>query len=120
MNAVNLEGLQRGDLIVVFWTDASDIRGLLSEHEGSPEVVMKDWGLYLGVSGRKRKFLIVGKDVTKVHQDWGATRIPLELIDEVHIILPRDKLVQFIEEVQTLTGRRVRLRKYRREGIKIV
>jgi len=117
---VRLEELRKGDLIVVFWTDASDIHGSLREHESSPEVVVKDWGLYLGVSGRKRRFLIVGKDVTQVHQDWGATRIPLDLIDEVRLILPREKMVEYIAEVATLTGRRVRLRKYTREGMKIV
>jgi len=121
MKPVKIEDLQKGDLIVVFWTDASDIHGSLKEHEGSPEVVVKDWGLYLGVSGRKRKFLIVGKDVTEVHQDWGATRIPLELVDEIRLILPREEVMRYIAEVATLTGRRVRLRRYeRRERWKIV
>ena len=113
---MQIEELKKGDLIVVFWTDASDDRVSLREHEGYPEVTVKDWGLFLGVSGRKRRFLIIGKDVTEVLQDWGATRIPVDLVDEIHLILPVDDVVRFIKEVQTLTGRRVRLRKYRREG----
>jgi len=114
MKTVKLEDLKKGDLIVVFWMDASDIRVPLREHEGAPEVKVKDWGLYLGVSGRKRKFLIIGKDVIEVYHDWGAARIPLELVDEIRLVMPREKVVQFIAEVQTLTGRRVRLRKYER------
>ena len=112
----NLEDLNKGDLIVVFWTDASDDRGSLREHEGYPDVRVKDWGLFLGVSGRKRRFIIIGKDVTEVYQDWGATRIPVDLVDDIQLILPQNEVVRYIAEVQTLTGRRVRLRKYRREG----
>lgn len=113
---MKVEDLKKGDLIVVFWTDASNERGSLREHEGYPEVKVKDWGLFLGVSGRKRRFLIIGKDVTEVLHDWGATRIPVDLVDGIQLILPRDEVVSYIAEVQTLTGRRVRLRKYRREG----
>ena len=114
MSTAKLEDLDKGDLILVFWTDASDTRGSISEHEGHPEVHVKDWGIFLGVSGRKRRFLIIGKDVTEVLQDWGATRIPVNLIDEVKVIMPRDEVVQHIAEVQALTGRRVRLRKAHR------
>jgi len=93
----------------------------LSEHEGAPEAKVKDWGLFLGVSGRKRRFLIIGKDVIQVHQAWGAARIPLELVDEIRLVMSREKIIPFIAEVQTLTSRRVRLRKYeRRERWKIV
>ena len=118
---MQIEELKKGDLIVVFWNDASDIKGTLTEHEVSPEVVVKDWGLYLGVSGRKHRFLIVGKDVTQVHNDWGASRIPLELVDEIRLILPREQVMKYIAEVATLTGRRVRLRRIeRRERWQIV
>ena len=121
LDKVEIEDLKKGDMIVVFWNDASDIKGSLTEHEASPEVIVKDWGLFLGVSGRKHKFLIVGKDVTQVHHDWGASRIPLELVDEIRLILPREQVMEFIAEVAALTGRRVRLRRYeRRERWKIV
>ena len=100
---MQIEELKKGDLIVVFWNDASDIKGTLTEHEVSPEVVVKDWGLYLGVSGRKHRFLIVGKDVTLVHNDWGASRIPIELVDEIRLILPREQVMEFIAEVAART-----------------
>ena len=51
MEKVELENLKKGDLIMVRWLDASEIRCSMNEHEGSPEVYCKDWGVYLGVSG---------------------------------------------------------------------
>ena len=78
-------------------------------------------GVYLGVSGRKTRLLVVGKDVVEVHNEWGATRIPLELVEEVLLVLPRDEMVKAVREVQVL-GRRVSLRKYRRkeERVRVV
>jgi len=113
--------LQRGSFIMVRWLDASDIRAQLSEHEASPEAYCKDWGIYLGCSGRKKRMLILGKDVVEVHNEWGATRIPLELIEEVVLILPRDEMMKAVREVQIL-GRRVSLRKYKRkeERVRVV
>ena len=113
--------LPRGSFIMVRWLDASDIKAQLSEHEANPEAFCKDWGLFLGCSGRKKKMLIIGKDVVEVHNEWGATRIPLELIEEVILILPRDEMMKAIREVQIM-GRRVSLRKYKRkeERVRVV
>jgi hypothetical protein len=116
MRKVDVEGLQKGDLILVRWLDASELRCSVDEHEGSPEVYCKDWGVFLGVSGRKRRMLVVGKDVVEVHNEWGAVRIPMELVDEVVLVMPRGEVLRAIREVQTL-GRRVRLRKFRRDEI---
>ena len=106
--------LPKGSLIMVRWLDASDTRAKLTVHEASPEVTCKDWGVYLGCSGRKRRMLILGKDVVEVHNEWGATRIPLELVEEVVLILPREEVMEAVREVQIL-GRRVCLRRYMRE-----
>ena len=114
MSTVNLGSLEKGDLILVRWTDASNHKATLEGHLGSPEAVCKDWGVYLGVSGVKRKFILVGKDVEEVHNEWGATRIPLDLVEEVIRLMPRDQIVRSIREIQVL-GRRVRLRRSRRE-----
>ena len=113
--------LPRGSFIMVRWLDASDIKAQLSEHEANPEAYCKDWGIYLGCSGRKKRLLIIGKDVVEVHNEWGATRIPLELIEEVVLILPRDEMMKAIREVQIM-GRRVSLRKYKRreERVRVV
>ncbi len=112
MDIVKPEDLQKGDLIMVRWLDASEIRCSVDEHEGNPEMFCKDWGVYLGISGRKKRMLIVGKDVVEVQNDWGAARIPLELIDEIIRVMPRKEAVRAIREIQAL-GRRVRLRKWR-------
>jgi len=111
MRRISLEELRKGDLILVRWIDASDVRAPLSEHEERPEVHVKDWGVYLGVSGRKHRFLLLGKDVVEVHNEWGATRIPLELVVEVILILPREEVSKAIREILALT-RRVRLRRW--------
>jgi len=116
LEKVNIEDLEKGDLIMVRWLDASEIRCSVDEHEGSPEIFCKDWGVYLGVSGRKRRLLLVGKDVVEVHNDWGAVRIPVELVDEVLLVMPRGEVLRAIREVQTL-GRRVRLRRFRRDEV---
>ena len=116
MEKVELENLEKGDLIMVRWLDASELKCSLNEHEGSPEVYCKDWGVYLGVSGRKRRLLMVGKDVVEVHNEWGAVRIPVELVDEVLLVMPRGEVLRAIREIGVL-GRRVRLRKYRRDEV---
>ena len=113
--------LKKGCFIMVRWLDASDIRAQLSEHVADPEVTCKDWGIYLGTSGKKKQMIILGKDVVEVHNEWGATRIPVELIEEITVILPRDEMMKAIREVQVL-GRRVSLRKYTRkeERVRVV
>lgn len=115
MRTVKLEDLRKGDLIVVKWIDASDVKASLNEHEAYPEVHVKDWGLFLGVSGRKHRLIIVGKDVTEMGNDWGATRIPLEMVYDIFLVMPREQVVRYIEEVRTI-GRRVRLRKHSRRN----
>ena len=113
---VEIDNLKRGDLILVRWLDASELRCSMNEHEGTPEVYCKDWGVYLGVSGIKRRLIMVGKDVVEVHNEWGAVRIPVELVDEVVLVMPREEVLRSIQEVQVL-GRRVRLRKFGRDEV---
>ena len=106
--------LPKGSFIIVRWIDASETRARLADHEQSPDINCKDWGLYLGVSGRKRKHIILGKDVVELHNEWGATRIPLELVEEITLVLPREEVMRLVQEVKVL-GRRVNLRKYHRK-----
>ena len=119
MRKVKIEDLRKGDLIIVNWIDASNEKARLEEHETSPELHVKDWGLFLGISGRKHQFIIVGKDVTEAKNAWGATRIPLELVSEVILWIPREQVALLIDEVRTI-GRRFRLRRHRREDYYIV
>lgn len=112
MKQIKLEELEKGDLVIVRWCDASEIRAKVEQHE-QPEVYVKDWGVYLGVTGVKRRYVVVGKDVVETWSEWGATRIPVELINDFTLILRGSEIVSAIAEIKTLT-RRVRLRKYLR------
>ena len=111
--------LPRGSLIIVRWLDASNVKASLRLHEKQPEAYCKDWGIYLGISGRKHRLLIVAKSVVEVYREWGATRIPIELVEEVHLLIPHDEVMESIQEVLE-TGRRVRLRRYNRMEEQIV
>ena len=55
----------------------------------------------------------------EVYREWGATRIPIELVEEVHLLIPHDEVMESIQEVLE-TGRRVRLRRYNRMEEQIV
>jgi len=114
MKEVRLEELQKGDLVLVGWDDASDVKGTLREHEESPCLACKDWGVFLGIGGSVRRFIILGKDIVEVHNEWGATRIPVELVRYITLILSREHMLGIISEIQAL-GRRVKLRKHSRE-----
>ena len=113
MRKVSIEELRKGDLILVRWSDASDVRGRLRDSHELPEVYVKDLGIYLGTSGTKRRHVLIGKDVVETWNDWGATRIPVELVESITLILPWEQIVTSLREVQALT-RRVHIRKYRR------
>ncbi len=89
MRRVELSELEKGDLILVRWLDASEIRCSVDEHQGSPEVYCKD---------------------------WGAVRRPLELVDELVLGMPRGEALEAIGEIGSL-GRRVRLRRFREDEI---
>jgi len=88
MRTVKLEKLQKGDLIVVKWFDASELRGGLNQHE-KPEVAVYEWGIFLGMRGQKQRHLLLGKDNIKNWGEWGVTRIPLSLIEETWLLMPR-------------------------------
>ena len=82
-----IENLQFGDLIFLRWGDASlDISKLPSDHE--VEAPVYAWGVFLGVRGRKRKHLLLGKSKPPPTEYWEADRIPVPLIDYVTVIIP--------------------------------
>jgi len=116
MSEIKLSDLKKGDFIVVRWFDANEVRGSLQPNHEVPEIFVKDLGIFLGVTGVKRKHILIGKDVVENMRDWGATRIPLELVDSVTLIMTREQITRFMPEIQALT-RRVQIRKYRRVGI---
>jgi hypothetical protein len=116
MREIGINDLRKGDLIVVRWMDASEVRSNLQDKHNMPEIYVKDLGIFLGVSGIKRKHVIIGKDVTEIWNNWGAARIPLELVESIILVLEREQMVSSIREIQAL-ARKVSIRKYERVGI---
>jgi hypothetical protein len=113
LKVVSVNDLRKGDLVVVKWIDASELRLPLDEHRRNPEAYVKDWGVYAGISGRKIKLMLLAKDVVEKHGEWGVTRIPLKLIQEIMVLIGAEDLEKFIPELSFL-ARRVKVRKYRR------
>lgn len=82
-----IESLRFGDLIFLRWGDASlDISKLPGDHE--VEAPVYAWGVFLGVRGRKRKHLLLGKSKPPLVEYWEADRIPVPLIDYVTVVIP--------------------------------
>ena len=69
--------------------------------------------------GSKRRFLIIGKDVAEGDREWGATRIPVELVEDIRLLMPREDVAVAITEVAAL-GRRIRLRRRDRREARYV
>jgi len=65
----------------------------------------------LGVSSVKKRHIIIGKDVVEEGDEWGAARIPLDLVESITLVMPREDVEKMMSEVKALV-RRVRLRKY--------
>ncbi|MDH5440570.1 MAG: hypothetical protein OEZ48_01335 [Candidatus Bathyarchaeota archaeon] len=105
MKQVNMEDLRKGDLILVRWFDASELRAKLNQHE-QPEVAVWEWGIFLGLRGRKRKHLLLGKDLVQGWDEWGAARIPAALIDTIILLDPQS----FQKTFKTGTLRKIKLR----------
>lgn len=75
----------RGDYVRVSWFDASEVKAPLEEHK-KPEILVEEWGIYLGVEGSP-KHLLLGKTFIAKDRVWEATRIPLSLVRNIKIIL---------------------------------
>ncbi len=85
MQKARIDELQKGDLILVKWFDASELRAKLNQHE-KPDVAVFEWGIFLGTGGQKRKHLLLGKEYVSGWDEWGAARIPVELIEDVWLL----------------------------------
>lgn len=87
LKSVRVEDLHKGDLIQIEWSDASEVRARLSEHYENPEATVYEWGVFLGVSKRrKRQYLLLGKELALPWKDWGAVRVPVNILDKIYII----------------------------------
>ncbi len=87
MNRVILRQLracQMGDLLCLRWYDASEESCTLGEHS-APEIVVAEYGVFLGIEGNPRHVLI-GKFYVPKDRKWHATRIPLSSIHSFEVI----------------------------------
>ena len=116
MKAVGIDDLRRGDFVIVRWRDASDIRGFMEEF--GETCWTKDWGFYLGVVGR-HPVLVLSKDIVEGKKAWGVSRIPVELIVEIWLIIPCEESKKMVPELD-FQGRRFKLRRYDRDEYKEV
>jgi hypothetical protein len=113
LKVVSVNDLRKGDLVVVKWIDASELRLPLDEHRRNPEASVKDWGVYAGISGRKLKLTLLAKDMVERHGECGVTRIPLKLIQEIMVLESAEDLERYIPKSSFL-ARRVKVRKHMR------
>jgi len=113
MKEVKIEELRKGDLVLIKWFDASELRAKLNQHE-KPEVAVYEWGIYLGMKGRKRKHLLLGKEHIKGWDEWGVARIPVTLIEEIILLMPRSYQKTF----PNLVLKKIKIRKTRC-GVKV-
>ncbi len=103
---VDVGSLQKGDLIHIEWSDASEVRARLSEHRRNPEARVYEWGVFLGVSERgKRRYLLLGKELALPWKEWGAVRVPLDILDKIYVIRP-----QFCRVLPAGVLRKIRMR----------
>ena len=82
-----IKSFERGDYVKVSWFDASDARAPLVDHK-KPEILVDEWGVFLGVEGLP-KHLLIGKHYVRGDRTWEATRIPLTLIQDVELVAKR-------------------------------
>ena len=87
LREVTLEELHVGDLIFVSWNDASMDVGKLPDDD-SVAALMRTVGVFLGVRGRKRRHLLLGRSKVPIPQFWEADRIPVQLIDQIILLFP--------------------------------
>ena len=116
MKRVSIDELSRGDFVIVRWRDASDIRGFMEEF--GETCWMKDWGFYLGIVGR-HPMLVLSKDIVEGKKAWGVSRIPVELVGEIWLVIPCEEAKALVPELD-FQGRRIKLRRYEREDFREV
>lgn len=73
-----------GDLVSVFWHDASEMAGPLPKKEYNYEQVIETVGYFLGLKGVRKKHIIIGMERLP-YPEWHITSIPVGM--ELRIIL---------------------------------
>lgn len=98
-----------GDVLCLRWYDASEEACTLLEHT-APEVVVAEYGVFLGVEG-KPKHILIGKFYVPRDRKWHATRIPLSSIHSLEVIAKRG--------VKETWLRRYHITEYKRSNLEV-
>lgn len=121
-NTLNkLDKLQFGDLVRVYWLDASEAMGRTGEG-GEPhfDTPVASIGHYVGVKGKRAKHLILLKDIFQITEktyDLVYNCIPLGMIEKINIRRKKDLETEFHEiikrnlmKIKTKSGRFVKVK----------
>lgn len=81
---VEVEDLKFGDLVSIFWHDASEMKGPLPEEDEHYEQVIETVGYFLGLKGVWKKHIIIGMERLP-YPEWHITNVPVGM--ELRIIL---------------------------------
>jgi len=113
-----VEGLRLGDVVEVSWHDAykGQIR-IDDESTGSSllDAPVTSWGVYVGIVGRKSKYLMIIRDHFNLHDIWKShdfdhSCIPLGMINNVkflaHALLDDDFVSLLQKELPKATIQR--------------
>ena len=116
-----IDKLQFGDLVRVYWLDASEAMGRTGEG-GEPhfDTPVASIGHYVGVKGKRTKHLILLKDIfqnTKQTYDLVYNCIPVGMIEQVKVRRRQDLEEKFHEiikknlmKIKTKSGRFVKVK----------
>jgi hypothetical protein len=108
--------LQFGDLVRVYWLDASEAMGRTGEG-GEPhfDTPVASIGHYVGVKGKRAKHLILLKDIFQITEktyDLVYNCIPLGMIEKINVRRKQDLETEFHEiikknlmKIKTKSGR---------------
>lgn len=96
--------LQFGDLVRVYWLDASEAMGRTGE-EGEPhfDTPVASIGHFVGVKGKRTKHLILLKDIFQITEeayDLVYNCIPLGMIEKIRVRRRRDLEEKFHEIIK--------------------
>jgi len=117
-----LEMLEIGDLISVYWCDASVGKSLSLGNGANIDIPVQSWGVYLGVLGAKAKHIILGQNsfcYAEGLYDLDYTAIPVSWSTDVFVVsksyIPKNvavKLVRSFVQCEHRTLNRPRIFKH--------
>jgi len=98
-----IKGLNFGDRLDIWWYDASEATGL--PPKSAVETYIRSTGFFLGTKGRKRRHLVLAKEIIDSGAAYHYNVILFEMIDTI-IVVQRDaldpklkkKLKKFVQE----------------------